>query len=127
MDWSPPSWRTRPITQQPDYANAEEVECVLEQVRELPPLVQISDIDGLKAQIIACQNNEAFLLQVSDWGCDTNSLQGGDCAESFENGSISSVQGQYKLLLQMSLLISHFTRKPVVKVGRIAGQFAKPR
>lgn len=114
-DWSPNSWRTKPAAQQPVYPDAAALESVCTQLAHLPPLVTSWEIESLKSQIAEAQQGERFLLQ------------GGDCAESFDDCESSKIADKLKILLQMSLVLVHGTRKRVIRVGRFAGQYAKPR
>lgn len=115
QNWEVDSWRKRPAKQQPVYADEA---ALLEAERELailPPLVFAGEIDELKANLGKVSQGRAFLLQ------------GGDCAESFAEFSADKISQTFKLLLQMSVVMTFAGSCPVVKVGRIAGQFAKPR
>jgi len=114
-DWSPTSWQRKPAAQQPTYPDAEAVERVMVELSRMPPLVTSWEIESLKSQLARAARGEMFLLQ------------GGDCAESFDDCDSSSIASKLKILLQMSLVLVHGTRKGVVRVGRIAGQYAKPR
>jgi 3-deoxy-7-phosphoheptulonate synthase len=113
-DWNPRSWRTRPAEQQPDWPDAEELEQTLKLLGDLPPLVFAGEARDLRDDLAAVSRGEAFLLQA------------GDCAESFDT-SANSIRDKLRVLLQMSVVLTYSTGRPVVKVGRIAGQFAKPR
>ncbi|WP_133501610.1 class II 3-deoxy-7-phosphoheptulonate synthase [Cognatilysobacter terrigena] len=114
-EWSAQSWRARPATQMPQYPDAAEFESALAELRRLPPLVTSWEILSLKQQLADAQEGKRFLLQ------------GGDCAESFDECSSDVISNRLKVLLQMSLVLVHGMRKPVVRVGRFAGQYAKPR
>lgn len=114
-DWSPGSWRTRPALQMPVYPDAEELAAVQDELRALPPLVTSWEIQSLKQQLADAQEGRRFLLQ------------GGDCAENFADCSSAVISNRLKVLLQMSLVLVHGLRQPVVRVGRFAGQYAKPR
>ena len=114
-DWAPASWRGRVAAQQPAYPDAEALAGVLEELRRLPPLVTSWEILALKRQLAEAQEGRRFLLQ------------GGDCAESFADCESGLVSNRLKVLLQMSLVLVHGLRLPVVRVGRFAGQYAKPR
>ncbi|AIO67024.1 class II 3-deoxy-7-phosphoheptulonate synthase [Burkholderia oklahomensis] len=114
-DWFPSSWRERPIHQVPSYPDAEKLAASEEQLRRLPPLVLAAEIRDLKAQLADVARGKAFLLQ------------GGDCAESFAEFHPNAVRDLLRVFLQMSTVLAFSTGLPVVKVGRIAGQFAKPR
>ncbi|NND98160.1 MAG: 3-deoxy-7-phosphoheptulonate synthase class II [Pirellulaceae bacterium] len=113
--WDPSSWTSRLALQQPTYENREELDAVLNTLRERPPLVTSWEIDRLKTQLALAARGKAFLLQ------------GGDCSESFDDCRADPIQEKLKLLLQMSLVLIHGLQRPVIRVGRIAGQYAKPR
>jgi 3-deoxy-7-phosphoheptulonate synthase len=113
--WSPESWQRRPALQQPRYPSAAALALVLEQLSRLPPLVTSWEVEDLKGQLAQASRGERFLLQ------------GGDCAERFDDCAPAVISNQLKILLQMSLVLVHGLRKPVTRVGRIAGQYAKPR
>ncbi|MEP6634102.1 MAG: 3-deoxy-7-phosphoheptulonate synthase class II [Luteimonas sp.] len=114
-DWQPASWRARTALQLPAYPDPAELESVLCELRELPPLVTSWEILSLKQQLADAQEGKRFLLQ------------GGDCAENFTDCSSEVISNRLKVLLQMSLVLVHGLRLPVVRVGRFAGQYAKPR
>lgn len=114
-DWRPDSWQQRPAVQQPVYPDPAALEQVLQQLRELPPLVTSWEILALRRQLAEAEEGRRFLLQ------------GGDCAESFEDCRSPVISNRLKVLLQMSLVLVHGLRLPVVRVGRFAGQYAKPR
>jgi 3-deoxy-7-phosphoheptulonate synthase len=113
--WSPSSWRALQATQQPQYPDAEALASVQRELGVLPPLVTSWEILALKKQIAEAQEGRRFLLQ------------GGDCAESFSDCESGLISNRLKVLLQMSLVLVHGLRLPVVRVGRFAGQYAKPR
>jgi 3-deoxy-7-phosphoheptulonate synthase len=113
--WSPASWRSRPATQQPTYPDAEALASVQRELGLLPPLVTSWEILALRKQVAEAQEGRRFLLQ------------GGDCAESFSDCESGLISNRLKVLLQMSLVLVHGLRLPVVRVGRFAGQYAKPR
>jgi 3-deoxy-7-phosphoheptulonate synthase len=113
--WKPDSWRNRVAGQQPLYPDAAAVERALAQISRLPPLVTWGEIDKLRQQIAEAQRGERFLLQ------------GGDCAESFDDCTGEPIANKLKILLQMSLVLVHGLKKRVIRVGRLAGQYAKPR
>lgn len=115
QSWSPTSWQSKPATQQPSYHDARALEGALEQLSKLPPLVSSWEIEKLKAQLAEAAAGRRFLLQ------------GGDCAESFDDCQSTIIANKLKILLQMSLVLVHGTHKPVIRVGRFAGQYAKPR
>lgn len=113
--WSPSSWYDRPQQQQPAYADRDELDRALAQLRELPPLVTSWEILALKRLIAEAAEGKRFVLQ------------GGDCAESFDDCSSPLISNRLKVMLQMSLVLVHGLRLPVVRIGRFAGQYAKPR
>lgn len=113
--WSPSSWQQRPAVQQPTYGDQVALDEALRTVSTLPPLVTSMEILGLKRQIADCAEGRRFLLQ------------GGDCAESFGDCDSGTISNRLKVLLQMSVVLIHGLRLPVVRVGRFAGQYAKPR
>jgi 3-deoxy-7-phosphoheptulonate synthase len=115
MTWSPNSWQARPAQQQVSYGDPTKLANVLAQMSQLPPLVTSWEVENLRADLARAAKGEAFLLQ------------GGDCAESFDDCRSEPIAAKLKILLQMSLVLVHGTRKPVIRVGRIAGQYAKPR
>ncbi len=114
-DWSPDSWRARPALQMPVYPDAGALESALSELRNLPPLVTSWEIFALRRQLAEAQEGKRFLLQ------------GGDCAENFSDCESGTISNRLKVLLQMSLVLVHGLRLPVVRVGRFAGQYAKPR
>jgi 3-deoxy-7-phosphoheptulonate synthase len=114
-DWSPTSWQSRPAAQQPTYPDPVRVEEVLSELACLPPLVTSWEIERLKSQLAEAARGERFLLQ------------GGDCAESFADCNSAVIADKLKILLQMSLVLVHGIRRRVIRVGRFAGQYAKPR
>src|SRR5260221_1277673 len=115
MTWSPTSWQQKPATQQVGYSDQRVLADVLGQMSRLPPLVTSWEVEALRADLAKAARGDAFLLQ------------GGDCAESFDDCRSEPITAKLKILLQMSLVLVHGTRKPVIRVGRIAGQYAKPR
>ena len=114
-NWNPNSWTSFPADQQPDWPDDNELNAVLKEISELPPLVFAGEARTLKSQLARVCNGEALLLQA------------GDCAESFSALSANSIRDKLKVILQMAVALTYSTGLPVVKVGRIAGQFAKPR
>jgi 3-deoxy-7-phosphoheptulonate synthase len=113
--WSPSSWRAKPALHLPEYADARALEAAEARLRSMPPLVAAGEARGLKRSLAAVTEGRAFLLQ------------GGDCAESFHEFSADLIRDTFRLILQMAVVLTFAGGKPVVKVGRIAGQFAKPR
>ena len=114
-DWSPTSWSARPAEQQPTYRDPAQLARVVAELGRLPPVVVSWEVDALKRQIAEAQRGERFLLQ------------GGDCAETFADCESGQIARKLKILLQMSLVLLHGLKKPVIRVGRFAGQYAKPR
>ena len=114
-NWTPSSWRERTALQQPSYPDLAVLEGVQNELACLPPLVTSWEILALKKQLAEAQEGKRFLLQ------------GGDCAESFSDCESGLISNRLKVLLQMSLVLVHGLRLPVVRVGRFAGQYAKPR
>ena len=115
MNWTPSSWRDFPIKQQPTYTDEDTLKRVEEELSSYPPLIFAGEARTLKEELAKVGRGEAFLLQ------------GGDCAESFADFNTPNIKNFFKLMLQMNMVMMYSTGKPVVKVGRIAGQFAKPR
>src|ERR671916_2863222 len=113
--WTPQSWRGLPIRQVPGYADAAALARGEETLRRFPPLVFAGEARRLKDRLADIAAGKAFLLQ------------GGDCAESFAEFHPNNIRDTFKVLLQMAVVLTFGARCPVVKVGRMAGQFAKPR
>ncbi len=113
--WTKNSWKNYPIKQQPIYPDQEEMNRVLARLKKLPPLVFAGEVRNLQESLARVCKKEAFLLQ------------GGDCAESFENFGAVNIRDMFKILLQMAIVLTFAGGCPVIKIGRIAGQFAKPR
>lgn len=113
--WSPTSWQQHPYQQAATYADQPHLNKVVAQLSCLPPLVTSSEILRLKQDIARASRGEAFILQ------------GGDCAESFNDCRADIIANKLKIILQMSLILLHGTHKPIIRIGRIAGQYAKPR
>jgi 3-deoxy-7-phosphoheptulonate synthase len=114
-DWTPTSWTTRPARQQPVYRDPAALARAVDALARLPPIVVSWEVEALRQQIAEAQRGERFLLQ------------GGDCAESFDDCESGQIARKLKILLQMSLVLLHGLKKPVIRVGRFAGQYAKPR
>jgi len=114
-DWHPASWQTREAAQQPTYPDREKLERAVAELSQLPPIVTSWEIEALKDKLAAAQRGEAFLLQ------------GGDCAESLAECTSDNIVQKLKILLQMSLVMLVGLKKPIIRVGRMAGQYAKPR
>ncbi len=115
MSWTPSSWRNFPIKQQPTYDDKEMLKKVEKELSSYPPLIFAGEARKLKDQLAQAGRGETFLLQ------------GGDCAESFSDFNATTIKNLFKLMLQMKVVLMYSTGKPVLTVGRIAGQFAKPR
>jgi 3-deoxy-7-phosphoheptulonate synthase len=115
LEWSPQSWRARPAAQQPEWPDATAVEAALDELRALPPLVFAGESRNLVDALGAVSEGRGFVLQA------------GDCAESFDVFSADSIRDKLKIILQMAVVLTYGSGVPTVKVGRIAGQFAKPR
>ncbi|KAK2604001.1 hypothetical protein QQS21_003837 [Conoideocrella luteorostrata] len=115
LDWDISSWRSKPIKQDPSYPDVAKVSSIVGQLQHLPPIVNLNEILALKKNLRDVAEGKAFLLQ------------GGDCAEMFEYCRQDDIECKLKLLLQMSIVLAKGTKKRVVCVGRIAGQYAKPR
>ncbi|HEV3068689.1 MAG TPA: 3-deoxy-7-phosphoheptulonate synthase class II [Streptosporangiaceae bacterium] len=108
-------WRDRPAAQQPDWPDPAAVAAVTREIARIPPLVFAGECDNLKDRLAAVARGEAFVLQ------------GGDCAETFEGSTADAIRGKLRTLLQMAVILTYAASVPVVKIGRLAGQFAKPR
>src|SRR5436305_14687116 len=113
--WSPASWRERPALHQPDWPDPAAADAVRDQLGSLPPLVFAGEARQLRAALAEVAAGRAFLLQA------------GDCAESFHDFSAITIREKLKIMLQMSAVMIYGSTTPVVKVGRIAGQFAQAR
>ncbi|MCH2458700.1 MAG: 3-deoxy-7-phosphoheptulonate synthase, partial [Henriciella sp.] len=116
MTWTPNSWRARPANHIPDdYPDVDALANVEARLKDFPPLVFAGEVRRLKQQLATVSRGEAFLLQ------------GGDCAESFKEFSADNIRDTLRVMLQMAVVLTFAASKPVVKVGRLAGQFGKPR
>ena len=113
--WTPSSWQSLPALQQPDWPDDAELAAVVEELRKLPPLVFAGEARSLKSALGRASQGEAFVLQA------------GDCAEAFGDFQADGIRDKLKVILQMAVVLTYAAGLPVVKVGRIAGQFAKPR
>ncbi len=113
--WSPDSWRSLPVVQVPDYRDRQKLTQVEAQLAGFPPLVFAGEARKLKRKLARVSEGRGFLLQ------------GGDCAESFAEHSADNIRDFFRIFLQMAVILTYAGSQPVVKVGRIAGQFAKPR
>lgn len=114
-EWRPDGWRGKPAPHQPQYPDAVALARVLDELRTRPPLVTAGEIENLKLQLAEAAAGKRFLLQ------------GGDCAESFADCRSDVIASKLKILLQVSVVLLHGLRRPVIRVGRLAGQYAKPR
>lgn len=112
--WTPDSWRTRPALQQPSWGS-EEIKKAFQELSSVPPLVFAGEIRSLRAGITKAENGEGFILQA------------GDCAESFDAFSAPAIREKLRVILQMAIVLTYSSGVPTIKIGRIAGQFAKPR
>ncbi|MGC1182327.1 3-deoxy-7-phosphoheptulonate synthase class II [Legionella sp.] len=115
QNWSPSSWLQRPYLQAATYADEAQLKKVVAQLSLFPPLVTAGEVKQLRKEIARAGRGETFILQ------------GGDCAESFNDCRPEIISNKLKILLQMSLILLHGLRKPIIRIGRIAGQYAKPR
>ena len=114
-NWTPQSWRGKPVLQVPTYQDQEALAKTEAGLRSYPPLVFAGEARNLKQELASVARGEAFLLQ------------GGDCAESFAEFHPDNIRDTFRVLLQMAVVLTYGAKCPVVKVGRMAGQFAKPR
>jgi 3-deoxy-7-phosphoheptulonate synthase len=114
-NWSPLSWQDYPVNQLPEYPDQDKLSAVYEELRSYPPLITSWEVEALKKKLADVSNGKGFLLQ------------GGDCAESFADCRAPKIVNLLKVLMQMSFILTHEMETSVVKVGRIAGQYAKPR
>ncbi|AZS40150.1 MULTISPECIES: class II 3-deoxy-7-phosphoheptulonate synthase [Microbacterium] len=109
------AWRSLPIKQQPQWPDADRVADVSQQIATLPPLVFAGEVDNLRDRLARAASGQAFLLQ------------GGDCAETFAGATAEQIRNRIKTVLQMAVVLTYGASMPIVKMGRMAGQFAKPR
>ena len=115
MTWKPNSWRNYPVVQMPTYSDESKVNSVEAKLSFKPPLVFAGEVQALKKSLALAEKGNAFILQ------------GGDCAESFSQFSANGIRDTFKVLLQMAVILTYGSSIPIIKIGRIAGQFAKPR
>ena len=113
--WTPDSWRSRPAAQQPTWPEPTDLERIEKELASVPPLVFAGEARELKQRLAAVSRGEAFLFQA------------GDCAESFDGFNANSIRDKLRIILQMAVILTYSSGVPAIKVGRIAGQFAKPR
>ncbi|XP_013622429.1 PREDICTED: phospho-2-dehydro-3-deoxyheptonate aldolase 1, chloroplastic [Brassica oleracea var. oleracea] len=115
LEWTPESWKLKKALQLPDYPDAAELDSVLKTIEAFPPIVFAGEARNLEERLADAAVGKAFLLQ------------GGDCAESFKEFNATNIRDTFRVLLQMSIVLTFGGQVPIVKVGRMAGQFAKPR
>src|ERR1700722_4443256 len=115
LPWHAASWQTKSAQQQPTYGDPAALERVIAELSRLPPIIVSWEVDALLECLASAQRGQAFLLQ------------GGDCAEAFADCESDRIAKQLKILLQMSLVLLHGLKKPIIRLGRMAGQYAKPR
>lgn len=115
LDWSPTSWQKKEIRQIPEYEDLKSLEQIKRQIQSYPGLVSVEEIQQLRKLLSRAHDEEIFLIQ------------GGDCAESFDNFSTESISKTFKELLKMAMIFSFAGEKQVIRIGRFAGQYAKPR
>ena len=113
--WSADSWRNFPVKHQPTYSDMNALKLTEEKLKSLPPLVFAGEARTLKEKLASVSEGNAFLLQ------------GGDCAESFAEFNADNLRDTFRVILQMAAVLTYGASLPIVKVGRLAGQFAKPR
>ena len=113
--WHSATWQSKVAQQQPTYADTKALESTVAELARLPPIVVSWEIEALRERLAAAQRGQAFLLQ------------GGDCAETFVDCESDTIAKKLKILLQMSLVLLHGLKKPIIRLGRMAGQYAKPR
>ena len=113
--WTPNSWQSLRAEQQPNWGDEENYNNVIQEITKYPPLVFAGEVRALKQYLAEAARGKSFLIQ------------GGDCAETFDNFQADIIKDKLKILLQMSVVLTYGASCNVVKVGRIAGQFAKPR
>jgi len=115
LKWQPDSWHQHTAAQQAVYENQKELSEAINELSQLPPLVSVNEIDDLRFRLASAAKGESFVLQ------------GGDCAEMFSDCNAEVITGKLKILIQMSLILVYGLKMPVTKIGRLAGQYAKPR
>lgn len=114
-DWTPDSWTTKPVTQAPNYEDPEELARSISELEHYSPLVFAGEVRSLHEQLARACSGQGF------------AIMGGDCAEAFDDFSVDHIRDTFRVLLQMSLVLTFGSALPIIKVGRMAGQFAKPR
>eukprot|EP01035_Chromulina_nebulosa_P037147 gene37147-50112_t len=113
--WAPDSWRKLPIKQPPNYLDEAQVEEVEQKLSKAAPLVFAGEVRTLQEELAKASSGQGFLLM------------GGDCAEAFSEFSVNHIRDTFRVILQMALVLTYGGSMPVIKIGRMAGQFAKPR
>lgn len=113
--WSPESWKTKPVSQGPNYQDPEELDQAVNTLKKFSPLVFAGEVRSLHESLARACSGQGFLLM------------GGDCAEAFNEFNVDHVRDTFRVMLQMSLVLTFGSAMPIIKVGRMAGQFAKPR
>ncbi len=113
--WNPYTWQKKVALHQPDYQNKVELDKVVKRMKKLPPLVFAGEVRDLKKELCKCSEGKGFLLQA------------GDCAESFAEFNPNYIRDTFRVIMQMAVILSFASGVPVIKIGRLAGQFAKPR
>lgn len=114
-DWSPTSWTTKKVSQGPKYEDEEELQAAIDKLSGCSPLVFAGEVRTLHEQLARACSGQGFVLM------------GGDCAEAFEEFNVDHVRDSFRVLLQMALVLTFGSAMPIIKIGRMAGQFAKPR
>jgi len=114
-DWTPDSWKQRQVSQGPNYEDEQELEKAINTIKKFSPLVFAGEVRSLHEQLARACSGQGFLLM------------GGDCAEAFNEFNVDHVRDTFRVILQMALVLTFGSAMPVIKVGRMAGQFAKPR
>ena len=115
QDWTPDSWRKKKALHQPTYIDKKKLDKAVNKMKKLPPLVFAGEVRSLKYELAKCVDGKGFLLQA------------GDCAESFAEFHPNYIRDTFRVIMQMAVVLSFASGVPVTKVGRLAGQFAKPR
>jgi 3-deoxy-7-phosphoheptulonate synthase len=114
-DWTPDSWRDHPVSQGPNYEDPKELEDAVNKLKKFSPLVFAGEVRSLHEQLARACSGQGFILM------------GGDCAEAFDEFNVDHVRDTFRVILQMALVLTFGAAMPIIKVGRMAGQFAKPR
>jgi 3-deoxy-7-phosphoheptulonate synthase len=114
-DWSPTSWQSKVVAQAPNYEDEDELKAAIEKLEKCSPLVFAGEVRTLHEQLARACSGQGFVMM------------GGDCAEAFEEFNVDHVRDSFRIMLQMALVLTFGSAMPVIKIGRMAGQFAKPR